>query len=64
MHELYIGVWTEKSQLTETKKMARLVKSNLKSTLIICFDMKWIVHKEYVLAGPSILVTTVTFYGD
>jgi hypothetical protein len=32
--------------------------------LIIFFDIKGIVHKEFVLADQSILDTTVTFYSD
>jgi hypothetical protein len=32
--------------------------------LIIFFDIKGKVHKEFILAGKSILHTTVTFYGE
>jgi hypothetical protein len=41
------------------------VKSKVKSTLIIFFDIKRIVHKEFVLAGQqSIPHTIVTIYGN
>jgi hypothetical protein len=32
--------------------------------LIIFFDIKGIVHKEFTLAVQSVLHTTETFYGD
>jgi hypothetical protein len=35
-------------------KKARQVKSKVKSTLIIFFDIKGIVDKEFVLAGQSV----------
>jgi hypothetical protein len=40
--------------------MERQVKSRVKSTFIL-FDIKGIVRKEFVLAGQSILLTTVKF---
>jgi hypothetical protein len=43
----------EKSKLTDKKK-ARHVKSKVKSILIIFFDIKRIVHKEFVLAGRTV----------
>jgi hypothetical protein len=54
-HELY----TE-SPLTETAK-ARQVKSKVKSMLIIFFDNKGIVHKEFVLAGQTV---SAAYYRD
>jgi hypothetical protein len=42
----------------------RQVESKVKSLLIIFFDMKRIVHKEFFLAGQSIPCTAVIFYGD
>jgi hypothetical protein len=43
---------------------ARQAKIKAKSILIISFDIKAIIHKEFVLAGlkKSILHSTVTFY--
>jgi hypothetical protein len=41
--------------------MARWVKSKVKSMLIIFIDNKGIVHKEFILAGQTVLLTTVTF---
>jgi hypothetical protein len=35
-------------------KMARQVKSKVKTMLIIFFDIKQIVHKEFVLAGQTV----------
>jgi hypothetical protein len=35
-------------------KKARQAKSNVKSILIIFFDIKAIVHKEFVLAGQTV----------
>jgi hypothetical protein len=35
-------------------KKARLVKSKVKSMLIIFFDIKRIVHKEFILAGQTV----------
>jgi hypothetical protein len=46
-------------------KNARQVKSELKSILIISFDLKRIVYKELVLVGQkSIPHTTVISYSD
>jgi hypothetical protein len=43
---------------------ARRVK-RVRSMLIICFDIKGIVHKEFILwTIQSISRTTVMFYGD
>jgi hypothetical protein len=50
----------EKSKLTKNKK-ARQVKSKVKSMLIIFFDIKGIVHKEFVLAAQT---TNSTYYCD
>jgi hypothetical protein len=36
------------------KRKARQVKSKVKSMLIIFFDIKGIVHKEFVLAGQAV----------
>jgi hypothetical protein len=48
----------------DRKKKARQVKSKVKSMLIILFDIKGIVHKEFVLAAiQSILHTSVAFCG-
>jgi hypothetical protein len=52
---------TRKFQTHRDCKKARQLKSKAKSMLIIYFDMKVIVHKEFVLAGQSIRNTTVTF---
>jgi hypothetical protein len=41
-----------KSKLTETEKR-RQVKSEARSMLIIFFDIKGIVHKDFVLAGQT-----------
>jgi hypothetical protein len=43
--------------------MVRQVKSKVKNMLIIFFDIKGIVHKEFVLAGQTVN-TIVTFYVD
>jgi hypothetical protein len=45
-------------------KKAIQVKSKVKRMLIIFFDIKDMVHKEFVLAGQSLPHTTVMFYGD
>jgi hypothetical protein len=46
-------------------KKERQVKTKVKHMLIIFFDIKRIVHKEFVLADQqSIRHTTVTFYDD
>jgi hypothetical protein len=42
-------------------KKARQVKSKVKSMLIIFFDIKWIAHKEFVLAGQ---IFNSTYYCD
>jgi hypothetical protein len=42
-----------KSKLAETE-MLRQVKSKVKNMPIIFFDIKGIVHKEFVLAGQSV----------
>jgi hypothetical protein len=44
---------TESSKSPKPKK-ARHLKSKLKSMLIILFDMKGIVYKEFVLAGQTV----------
>jgi hypothetical protein len=43
----------EKSKLTETEEGGQ-VKSKVKSLLIIFFDIKGIVHKEFILAGQTV----------
>jgi hypothetical protein len=45
-------------------KKERQVKSKAKSMLIIIFDIKGIVPKEFVMAGQAVPHTTVSFYGD
>jgi hypothetical protein len=46
-------------------KKAKQVKSKVKSMLIIFFDIKGIVHKEFVRAAKqSISHATVKFYGE
>jgi hypothetical protein len=35
-------------------KEARQVKNKVKSMLIIFFDIKWIVHNEFVLEGQTV----------
>jgi hypothetical protein len=52
---------TWKVQINQDRKNARQVKSNVKSVLIIFFDIKGIVHKEFVLAGQSV---SSTYYCD
>jgi hypothetical protein len=47
----------EKLKLAETRKKVRQVKSKAKSKLIIFFDIKEIVHKEFVLAGKTVSST-------
>jgi hypothetical protein len=44
---------TMKDQTTETER-ARQVESKVKSMLIIFFDIRGIVHKEFVLAGQIV----------
>jgi hypothetical protein len=44
-----------KSPNSPRPKKARQVKRKVKSKLIILFDIKGIVHKEFVLAGQDIL---------
>jgi hypothetical protein len=53
-----------KSSNSPRWKKVRQVKSEVNSMLIIFFDIRGIVHKEFVLAGQSILHTTVMFYGN
>jgi hypothetical protein len=46
-------------------KAARQVKSKVKSMLIIFFDIKGIVHKEFLLAGQTVNSAYYCyFYGD
>jgi hypothetical protein len=54
---------TQKVQTRGDRKKAIQVKSIVKNLLIICFDIKVIVHKEFVLTGrkQSIPHTKVTF---
>jgi hypothetical protein len=53
----------EKSKLTETEK-GRTGEEQSQEHAHIFFDIKGIVHKEFVLAGQqSIPDTTVMFYG-
>jgi hypothetical protein len=44
----------------QTRKTVRGDKNKVKSMLIIFFDTRMIVHKEFFLAGQ----TAVMFYGD
>jgi hypothetical protein len=44
---------TEKSKIAEIEKV-KLVRSKVKSMLIIFFGIKWIVHKKFVLAGQAV----------
>jgi hypothetical protein len=48
-HELITG-----SQKSPRPKKARQVKSKVKSMIIIFFDIKGIVHKEFVLTGQTV----------
>jgi hypothetical protein len=43
-----------KSKLTRTKKGETGEKSKVRSMLIIFFDVKGILHKEFVLAGQAV----------
>jgi hypothetical protein len=53
---------TRKVQTHRDWKETRQVKSKVKSILIISIDIKWIVHKEFVLVyGKSIPHINVTF---
>jgi hypothetical protein len=53
MHEPYMGV--KMTCLVQGRpKKARQVKSKVKSMLNIFFDIKRIVHKEFVLAGKTV----------
>jgi hypothetical protein len=45
-------------------KEARQVKSKIKTMFFIFFDIKEIVHQEFVLAGQTVPHTVVTFYGN
>jgi hypothetical protein len=44
---------TRKVQTRRDRKKVRLIKNKFKSMLIIFFDIKRIVHKEFVLAGQK-----------
>jgi hypothetical protein len=46
----------ENSKFTETR-MVRQVKSKVKSMLIIFFDIKGFVHKEFILVGQTVDLT-------
>jgi hypothetical protein len=50
---MYAGVLMSYSVHGKRKKV-RQVKSKVKSILIIFFDMKGIVHKEFILAGQIV----------
>jgi hypothetical protein len=52
---------TWKVQTHQDRKKARQVKSKVKSMLIIFFDIKRIVHKEFILVGQSV---NSTYYCD
>jgi hypothetical protein len=45
---------TQKLQTHWDRKKARQVKSEVKSMHFIYFDIKGIVHKEFILAGQTI----------
>jgi hypothetical protein len=47
-HEPYTGVSIACSVPIET------TTGNVKSVLVICFDIKGIIHKEFVLAGQTV----------
>jgi hypothetical protein len=47
-------VFQWKSQNSQRLKNVRQVKSNVKSKLIVLFDIKEIVHKEFILAGLTV----------
>jgi hypothetical protein len=57
-------VFEWKSSNSQRLKNVRQVNSRAKSMLIICFDIKRIVHKEFILAGETVLHIAVTLYGD
>jgi hypothetical protein len=46
--------FTRKIRTQETEKKARQVKGKVKSMLIIFFDIKGIVHREFALAGQPV----------
>jgi hypothetical protein len=46
---------------TEKKKQQWKMKSEVKSMLVISFDFKGIIHKEFVLAGQAV---NSTYYCD
>jgi hypothetical protein len=51
----------EKSKLTEIKKKGSQVKNKVKHMLIIFFDIRQTVHKEFILAGQAV---NSTYYCD
>jgi hypothetical protein len=51
-----MGVWMV-CMVQGRPRMVRKVKSKIKSMLIIFFDIKWIVHKEFFLAGQTVSST-------
>jgi hypothetical protein len=53
MHEPYMDVYMACSVQGRPKK-ARRVKRKVKSMTIIFFDIKGIVHKEFVFAGQTV----------
>jgi hypothetical protein len=54
----------QNSKLTKNKEV-RQIKSKVRNMLIVCFDIKGAVNKEFILAGQnSILHTAMTFHGN
>jgi hypothetical protein len=52
-----------KSPNSPRPKEARQLKGKVNSVLIVFFDIKGTVHKEFVMAGQTVPHTTVTVYG-
>jgi hypothetical protein len=58
--------WVFEWQSTNSPRpeKARQVMRKVMSMLIVFYDIKEVVHKEYVQAKQSILYPAVTFYGE